>query len=313
MEWKENHIMDEKYSGEKARIPIDERRKETIRFQSQMLHYGLYGPTSSSDLLMDVPWHWHDEFEFGYITKGSILYKTNRQEFLLHEGDGIFINSGILHYLHPMESFAGTGLHSQFFDKTFLAGSAGSIFDMKYIAPVQDQKMLDAVPLYKNDSKCRRFLDKMLLGEEISLKKEPFFELRLRNLFSELWETVYSWAMEEKHREKEYNPAEDERMKKILSYIQEHYQEKLTAAELAREVHVSERECYRLFQNNLGITPGEYIVSIRLQEAQELLRYSDKSILEIALETGFGTSSYFCKIFKLHHHITPNQYRKLKL
>ena len=41
MEWKENHIMDEKYSGEKARIPIDERRKETIRFQSQMLHYGL--------------------------------------------------------------------------------------------------------------------------------------------------------------------------------------------------------------------------------------------------------------------------------
>lgn len=305
--------MDEKYCEEEAGLPIDERRKETIRFQSQMLHYGLYGPTSSSELLVDVPWHWHDEFEFGYITKGSILYKTSRHEFLLKEGDGIFINSGILHYLHPLESFSGTGLHSQFFDKTFLAGSAGSIFDMKYIAPVQEQKTLDAVPLYRADPKCRGFLDKMLLGEKISLKKELFFELRLRNLFSELWETVFYWAMEEKHTPRDFSQAEDKRMKKMLSYIQEHYNEKLTAAELAQEVHISERECYRLFQNILGITPGEFITSIRLQAAQELLRYSDKSILEIALETGFGTSSYFCKIFKMHHHITPNQYRKLKL
>lgn len=81
---------------------------------------------------------------------------------------------------------------------------------------------------------------------------------------------------------------------------------------LAREIHISERECYRIFRNALGTTPGNLITSIRLQKAQELLRYTDKSILEIAVETGFGTESYFCKTFKAYHHITPGAYRRLK-
>ena len=55
----------------------------------------------------------------------------------------------------------------------------------------------------------------------------------------------------------------------------------------------------------------EFMISLRLQKAQELLRYTDKSVLEVAVETGFGTSSYFGKIFKQYHHITPKQYKKL--
>lgn len=145
------------------------------------------------------------------------------------------------------------------------------------------------------------------------LKKEPFFEMRIRSLFSELWETVYSWAMESEENEKNYDYETDERIKKILAVIGEYYNEKITAKDLAQAVHISERECYRIFQNTLGITPGNLIISIRLQKAQELLWYTDKSILEIAVETGFGTSSYFCKIFKAYHHITPNGYRRLKV
>lgn len=294
-------------------IDIDKTRKEKIRFQSQMLHYGLYISNPGNNLWADIPWHWHDEFEFGYVSGGSIQYKTNLHEFTLHEGDGIFINSGVLHYLHPIEPFEKVGLRSQFFDKTFLAGSAGSIFDIKFVAPVQEQKLLDAVPLYRSDEKGCEFLKRMLEGEALAMRREAFFEMRLRSLFTELWETVYSWAMDKKDIQSTYNPVEDERMKRMLSYIQAHYNEKLTAAKLAYQVHISERECYRLFQNMLGITPGEFIMSLRLQKAQDLLRHTDKSILEIALETGFGTSSYFCKIFKMHHHITPNQYRKMKV
>lgn len=293
-------------------IDMDERKKETIRFHGEMLHYGLYRSDPGAGYWGDIPWHWHDEFEFGYISGGSILYKTNRQEFVLREGDGVFINSGVLHYLHPIEPFSEVGLRSQFFDRTFLAGGSGNIFDIKYVAPVQEQKLLDAVPLYRDDEESRRFLKKMLECEKISLKGEPFFELRLRSHLSELWETVYSWAADRKFADSDYDPVEDERIKQILSYIQEHYHDKLSAADLGNEAHISERECYRLFQNILGITPGEFITSLRLQKAQEFLRDTDKSVLEIALETGFGTSSYFCKIFKEHHHITPNQYRKLE-
>lgn len=59
------------------------------------------------------------------------------------------------------------------------------------------------------------------------------------------------------------------------------------------------------------MSPVEYVISYRLQKAQEQLFESDKSILDIAVETGFGTSSYFGKIFRQSYGITPKEYRKL--
>ena len=282
------------------KFDIDGRKKEKIVFQNQMLHYGLYVPRPEAYFFGDIPWHWHDEFEFGHILGGSMQYKTNHHEFILHEGDGIFINSGVLHYLHPLKPVEDVRLQSQFFDRSFLAGASGSILDIKYIAPVLEQRQLDAVPLYCSHAGSAKFLEKMREGAELSI-------------FSELWEIVYSWAMDENKKGTGYNTLEDERIKQMLSYIQEHYSEKITVEDIASSIHISQRECYRLFQTSLGETPGEFMVSLRLQKAQELLRYTDKSVLEVAVETGFGTSSYFGKIFKQYHHITPKQYKKLNV
>ena len=63
--------------------------KEKISYKSQMLHYGLYDP--GEGYFPEIPWHWHEEFEFGYLTGGAIRYKTAREEFILREGDGIFL------------------------------------------------------------------------------------------------------------------------------------------------------------------------------------------------------------------------------
>ena len=100
--------------------------KETITYESQMLHYGLYTAGYQRVFQADIPWHWHDEFELGYISGGSVVYQTSGLTVTLHEGDGIFINSGVLHYLHPLEPCREARLQTQFFDKSFLAGSLGS-------------------------------------------------------------------------------------------------------------------------------------------------------------------------------------------
>lgn len=297
---------------EEKKFQVDERKKERIIYQNQLLHYGLYVPEPEKGFWTDIPWHWHDEFEFGYIEEGEILYKTNHHEYVLQKGDGIFINSGTLHSLYRLETPQETALCPQFFDRSFLAGCPGSIYDLKYLIPVQERKQLDARPLYRENPLDAVFLEKLQEGIRLGREKAPFFELCVRSLFSELWETVYSWAMEGREEDSAFDREEDARIKNMLSVIRENYSEKITAAILADTVHISERECYRVFRKILGITPGEFLVSIRLQKAQELLWNTDRSILEIAMETGFGTSSYFCKIFKEHHHITPNQYRRLK-
>ncbi|MFQ6805258.1 MAG: helix-turn-helix domain-containing protein [Lachnospiraceae bacterium] len=75
--------------------------------------------------------------------------------------------------------------------------------------------------------------------------------------------------------------------------------------------HVSRRECHRLFRKELGTTPAEYAASFRLQRARELLMKTDQSILDIAVETGFGTGSYFGKIFRKSQGMTPKKFRRL--
>ncbi len=97
----------------------------------------------------------------------------------------------------------------------------------------------------------------------------------------------------------------------MMRYVQAHFSEKISVSSNAASIPISERECYRLFQNSMGITPIEYLISVRLQNAQSLLMNTNKSILDIALETGFGSSSYFGKIFRSHHRLTPAQYRNL--
>lgn len=172
------------------------------------------------------------------------------------------------------------------------------------------QEQTGAILLERCDQRGQKILEKMEEAAQLCLKEEPFFEFRLRSIYSELWEFLFPWAME--RREGKGNDfQENGRMKKMLAYIQEKCLEDISILDIAASISVSERECYRLFQNRLGTTPVKFLISCRLQKAQELLLGTEKSISEIAMETGFGSSSYFGKVFKQHHHITPGQYRKI--
>ncbi len=286
----------------------NQNQKEEIIYKKEMLPYGLYMPRPEPYFWGDIPWHWHDEFEFAYLESGKILYKIDREDFILQEGDGIFVNSGALHYLQPLDLKENVRLQVQFVDRSFLAGAPGSLLDIKYIAPMQEQAR--ALLLERCDERGRKILEKMEEAAQLCLEEGPFFELRLRSIYSEIWELLFSWAME-KREGKGDDSQENERMKKMLAYIQEKCLEDISISDIAASISVSERECYRLFQNSLGTTPVKFLISCRLQKAQELLLGTEKSILEIAMETGFGSSSYFGKLFKRHHHITPGQYRKM--
>ena len=76
------------------KMDLDSSLKETITYESQMLHYGLYTAGYQRVFQADIPWHWHDEFELGYISGGSVVYQTSGLTVTLHEGDAISFRSG---------------------------------------------------------------------------------------------------------------------------------------------------------------------------------------------------------------------------
>lgn len=84
----------------------------------------------------------------------------------------------------------------------------------------------------------------------------------------------------------------------------------MQVADLAAVINVSDRECYRLFQTQMDISPIAFLQQYRLRHAQALLLNSNCSITEIAMNTGFHSSSYFGKVFRRATGMTPLEYRK---
>lgn len=96
----------------------------------------------------------------------------------------------------------------------------------------------------------------------------------------------------------------------IRSYIEAHYAEKLTLDGLSAMFYVSKYHLLREYQRLFGITVTNDITARRLSCAKSKLRFSSDSIEDIALQSGFQTSSYFIKVFKRYESMTPLEYRR---
>lgn len=95
-----------------------------------------------------------------------------------------------------------------------------------------------------------------------------------------------------------------------IAYIEQHYQEPLSVAELAEMSHYSERQFIRLFKSAFGCVPLRYIKRLRIQKARELLTDTQLSITEIAHCCGYPDSSYFSKLFQSEVGFSPRDFRK---
>ena len=102
-------------------------------------------------------------------------------------------------------------------------------------------------------------------------------------------------------------------IKTVLSYITDHYPEKLYVQDLASQVNMNEQYFCRFFKRSIGKTPIDYINDYRLNKVIRLLETGDAQITEICLECGFNNMGNFQRLFKRKTGITPLQYRKLYL
>lgn len=102
------------------------------------------------------------------------------------------------------------------------------------------------------------------------------------------------------------------RMQKMLRYIEEHYAEDLTLADLAKSANISKSECARCFKLSMNTTPYKYLAEFRLSKAAQLLKRTEKPIGDIAAEVGFHQMSHFGKCFKEKTGYSPREYRMIK-
>ena len=251
-----------------------------------------------------VPWHWHEALEFNLVLEGSLRVCTPSKVITFQKGEAFFINSNIL---CTMEGQPDCVMDSHLFHSVFLSGHFKSVFETKYINPVTQNRNLELVPFYRNTDAERRLIGKLRqLGQ---LQKQPDNEFFTRNQLSEIWLLLLDVLNSADFSVHSHGKNQD-RIRSMLSFIQENYSEKLTLEQIAASAAVSTRECLRCFQSSIRQTPMEYLMDYRIQSAKKLLETTDKGIADIALHCGFNSSSYFTKQFHKLCGKTPAAYRK---
>ena len=97
---------------------------------------------------------------------------------------------------------------------------------------------------------------------------------------------------------------------KAINYMNANYADPLTLDDLAERIYATKQTLNYHFKKDLGCTPMNYLLRLRLTKVKELLVISDKSIEEIAEECGFSSGNYLTLIFKQKESISPTSYRK---
>jgi len=99
-------------------------------------------------------------------------------------------------------------------------------------------------------------------------------------------------------------------MKRLLEYIEDHYDEPLSLTDLAKHFHFNPSYLSSLFTSHNKESFKEYLNKLRTDKASELLRENVAPISEISSLVGYGDHSYFCKVFKKYTGLSPSHYRR---
>lgn len=98
-------------------------------------------------------------------------------------------------------------------------------------------------------------------------------------------------------------------VKKAVDYLNSHYCEAVTLKQSADALHVNSSYLSTLFKQEMGLSFTAFLNQLRLNHCEELLRSTNLSVTEICLESGFSSASYFIRLFKEKHGVTPKEFR----
>lgn len=256
---------------------------------------------------MSAPCHWHEDIEWIHIIKGQMRYYINGKHILLEEGDSLMINTRQMHYGYSYEKqdcrFACILFHPSLF-------CSNSALLQKYVTPILKTSTPEYLHFCHNQDTAQEV--SKLLTQIVHLKENPAegYELEAIALIQILWSRLWKKEKLRSDSNNQETPDDLKTQKDMVSYLYQHYSEKITLDEIAASGNVSRSKCCRIFQHYLQQSPIDFLNTYRLKVSASLLDTTDKTITEIAFACGFNHLSYFSKLFCAHYQCTPREYRK---
>lgn len=248
--------------------------------------------------------HYHNFYEMYMLLSGERRYFIRDRSYLIREGDLVFINRQDLH----QTSDAGSPSHERiviYFYESFLRQSFRSEADLLLAPSKRDN------PVYRLE--VRERLQAAALADKLLHEmrhREPGCELAIRQAVVELL------LLTARHSERQ-NAAQEpldtplyRKMSDVARYVNGHYAEELSLPALAERFHISPYYLSRMFRQATGFTLNEYVNITRIKAAEQLLRETDMSVIDVSAAVGYNNFSHFGKTFKKLAKVSPRDYRK---
>lgn len=160
---------------------------------------------------------------------------------------------------------------------------------------------------FQNNEEMALIINKIIqICQSPSVFKDALVDLSLQELLVKIVQ-LQSMKGIQSHSLQNSNPY----LRQIVTVIRENITHKFDLKAMANKVGMSSSTFYRMFKNELGMSPVEFIILERIKLAKQYLADKNIYIKNVSYETGFEDSNYFIRVFKHYEGVTPKQYQQL--
>lgn len=244
--------------------------------------------------------HWHKELEIILVLKGEIELIVNGVRYELKEDEFFFINSGQVHSTsgHGDNIIVAIQINLDAFDRTY-PQIKNTVFEWP-----------NSQFINKDDSilkEFRSYIAKMV-GEY--RRGEKGYQVAVESHLNALFTLILRYIPQTQKKETPQYRKDLQRLQSVIEYVEEHYTEKITLEQIAKNEYISTFYLSHFFKEKMGIPFFEYLNYVRLNKSIALLDKCADNINNIALDCGFANVKSFNKVFKDAYGITPGEYKK---
>lgn len=262
---------------------------------------------------MVYPAHYHEYIEILFGKEESFEIYLGNSYHRFGPGDMVLIPANEVHLINSLSQQGGAYYVIRFLPRLIYNGLSQSRLELLYLLPFltdsQGQEKIIKKEVLQKTQIPR--LIKEVFRED--MEKAYGYELAVRNHIG----SIFLWILRYWHKNgtalSSDSPIHTElalQLAPALSYVQEHYDLPLKARNVAKLCGMSSSYFSRSFNRILDMSFTDYVTRIRLAEAEKLLVSSTLSVTEIAMQCGFGSTSYFIRLFQKQKKRTPLQFRR---
>nr|WP_212119442.1 AraC family transcriptional regulator [Niallia circulans] len=262
----------------------------------------------------DFSYHSHDRYEIYYFHGGECKYLIGDRIYRLQEDDLIIMNGLTLHRAYPEPGVYYERSVIEF-SSEWLRPLLNNLNVPELLSPFnQLSNTLFHIKEKKQSAEVKALIKK--LAEKVKRSKEEntvddrFQVGELTAMLMQLLFKVFELSKQQLENNSLAESDKNIHVKKMIEWIDTHFCEPITLDDIAHHLNISKYYMSRIFKDVTGYTIMQYIMSCRINRAKYLLEiHSDKSILEVSLESGFEDSSHFSRFFRKQMKLTPTEYR----